>query len=128
MNKTPQWKLEANKRWRDKNKDTIAYNKRNSRLRRFGLTPESLVNMLEDQDSVCMICKEGPLELEGKINLSVHIDHCHSCGEVRGLLCKRCNMTLGFIEKDVDKFGKIFMFYIDHHVDHEIAIGRDVSE
>jgi hypothetical protein len=39
------------------------------------------------QDKVCAIC--GAAENLG-------IDHCHTTGAIRGVLCGHCNSTLGF--------------------------------
>ncbi len=75
MGKTHQRKLEANARYRKRNREDVLYHKRNARLRRFGLEPEDLTRMLEIQEYKCACCGEGPLLREGKTNLSAHIDH-----------------------------------------------------
>ena len=57
------------------------------RKRRYGLSRERYEELLEQTGGVCQICLgEG---------LSVHVDHDHSSGLVRGLLCPRCNLGLG---------------------------------
>ena len=45
---------------------------------------------LEDQNNECAICGT-PFEDEYK----AQIDHCHTSGRVRGLLCIECNWMLG---------------------------------
>lgn len=102
------------KGYRERNKEAIAYHKSNARLRRFGLEPEDLTEMLNNQNFKCKICGEGPLTRNGKTNLSSHLDHCHECNQVRALLCKRCNTLLGFIESDFQKFEKAMLYYVDH--------------
>lgn len=62
---------------------------RNSGLRkRFGITNDDYFEMLKEQNGVCAICETKP---EGYL----HVDHCHETGEIRGLLCKPCNLGLG---------------------------------
>jgi Recombination endonuclease VII len=34
----------------------------------------------------------------------------HATGDVRGLLCMRCNLLLGMIEKDYDRVEKMFEY------------------
>jgi len=45
------------------------------------------------QNNQCKIC--GVPEI--KLNQRLHLDHNHSTGQMRGLLCKKCNSLLGFV-------------------------------
>lgn len=54
-----------------------------------------------EQKGLCAICKE-PSPPEGP---AFHIDHDHASGEVRGLLCRRCNWLLGHAEDSVDRLN-----------------------
>lgn len=73
--------------------------------------------LLIEQDFKCRVCGVGPLQREGRANLSSHLDHCHDCGELRGLVCKRCNGLLGYIESNYDAFFKAWLFHVDHVMD-----------
>lgn len=62
----------------------------------FGLTSEDYERMFAAQNGVCAICKQPETKLSNlgtPINLAV--DHCHSSGTIRGLLCRDCNVGLG---------------------------------
>jgi hypothetical protein len=93
---------EAVKRWRAK-----------FRLSRYGLTDETFSRLLEIQQNACAMCFE-PFQ-DGQ---PVFVDHDHaccpdekkSCGRcVRGLLCLRCNVALGYIER----MGELARSYLD---------------
>ena len=57
----------------------------------YGITLEQYNTMLEAQDYRCAICGNED-EVEGR---RLAIDHCHTSGKVRGLLCGKCNRGLG---------------------------------
>lgn len=61
---------------------------------KFGLTPGQYAKMLEAQDGLCAICRQPP----GTHRLAV--DHDHSTGQIRGLLCAPCNVALGGFHDD----------------------------
>jgi len=68
--------------------------------RRFGMSLDDYRAMLELQRGGCAIC--GRPEPEGG---SLHVDHDHETGAVRGLLCFRCNGALGNLDEDVDRLA-----------------------
>ena len=63
---------------------------------KYGISAEEYDEMLLEQGGVCVICSAEP----GKRRLSV--DHCHSEGHVRGLLCQNCNAGLGMFQDNPD--------------------------
>ena len=63
-----------------------AYN----RAGRYGLTDEDYADLLSYQGARCAIC--------GNVS-KLSIDHDHTTGKVRGLLCQACNTRLGLIEQ-----------------------------
>lgn len=69
---------------------SMARNYRSEHLRRkFGLTLDEYENLLRRQGGRCAVCGRRP----GKASL--HVDHDHKTGDIRGLLCFRCNGGLG---------------------------------
>ena len=76
------------------------------RLRRYGLTVERYMDMLEDQGHACAIC--GSPEPGGTGAWCIDHDHAccdgvGSCGEcVRGLLCSQCNSGLGMFRDSIE--------------------------
>ncbi len=53
-------------------------------------------NMLSKQNNVCAICKN-----KCKKNKNLSVDHSHSTGNIRGLLCNDCNVGLGFFQDNI---------------------------
>ena len=84
--------------WYVNNKEQAAKNARIVKLKMYGLTPEEYQSILEAQDHSCAICKTKDA-LNGKPN-RMYVDHCHTTGKVRGLLCQKCNSGLGMFKDD----------------------------
>jgi hypothetical protein len=59
----------------------------------YGISLEQYEAMVARQGGLCGICKE-------KLEKSLCVDHCHTSGRVRGLLCNNCNCMLGFAQDD----------------------------
>lgn len=70
-------------RWEFKNPEKV----RAHRLKQYGITPGDFERMLAEQGGACAICKD--------INRKWCVDHDHSSGEVRAILCHGCNTAIG---------------------------------
>lgn len=76
------------------NETTSTHDNFNRRFRKYGITREEFEHMYDLQLGRCAIC-QIPLS-----ETRVHVDHCHSSQEVRGLLCNLCNPGLGYFQDD----------------------------
>jgi len=68
-------------------------------VKRYGVTKEDYYKLLEEQNNVCAICHKA--DISGR---KLSVDHCHSTGEVRGLLCSKCNTALGLLGDNIELF------------------------
>lgn len=71
------------------------------KLSKYGLTIDDYDRMFAAQSGACNICRKPPKQ--GK---SLHVDHCHDTGRIRGLLCFRCNFGLSFFFDDADTVAR----------------------
>lgn len=78
-----------------------------NRLRsKYRLTLEQYLAMQGSQGGVCAICKTEPK--------TWFIDHCHSTGKVRALLCMQCNTGIGML-RDNPELMESAASYIRRH-------------
>ncbi|WOL25647.1 hypothetical protein [Pectobacterium phage PcaP1EGY] len=71
-----------------------AYLKRN-----YGITLDTYEVMLTEQNHKCKICGgDGFIMNPNRHKLKLVVDHCHTTGKVRGLLCHNCNRALGLLQ------------------------------
>jgi hypothetical protein len=66
----------------------------NHRRKRYGLNEEQYDAMILSQNNLCAICNKPS-------HKTLHIDHNHTTGKVRGLLCSNCNTGIGFFKEDI---------------------------
>lgn len=76
------------RQWDANNKDYIF---EKELKHKFNITIVEYNEMLAKQNHRCFLCERHRSELP--IRLSV--DHCHTTGKIRGLLCGNCNRGLG---------------------------------
>lgn len=108
--KNPERASASAKRWAEKNpsrRKEIAYN---SKLKsNYGIELAGYQRMLEQQDGKCAICGgEGGAGRSEVFKLFV--DHCHTTGKIRGLLCMKCNSGLGYFEDDIMKMKSAIQY------------------
>ena len=79
-------------KWRAANPDKVRGQHRRAGLKNYDLTPAQYNLIFQTQNGCCAIChcKAGKKKLA--------VDHDHTTGKVRGLLCFRCNTALERLE------------------------------
>lgn len=101
-------KRQASKKWRDNNKEKVL-NKRYKE--RYGITYEQYCNMLKEQNHKCAIC--GVDEVDSR-NQKLCVDHDHSTGKVRKLLCHNCNCGLGHFKDNLGSIAKALEYLLNN--------------
>jgi len=78
--------------WAKKN----GYDHRSNQIKSvYGVDRDTINKMIENQNNKCGICS-------CVLDKSFHIDHDHETGKIRGILCRYCNMGLGFFRDSID--------------------------
>lgn len=74
----------------------------------YRLTLEDYQQLLNRCDSKCQICNKEVQHIQAEVSVSKKacVDHCHSTGKVRGILCHSCNKQLRFYEDHKDAIKK----------------------
>jgi hypothetical protein len=75
-------------------------------LQKYGLTRRSYETMHAEQGGSCLICGALGKLYPAKGRDILVVDHCHTTGKVRGLLCTPCNTTIGFMKDDPERLRK----------------------
>ena len=95
--------------WNKANPERFARNQRRSLLKkRYGITPEQYDEIFKRQGGVCAICLAPP----GDQGNRLAVDHCHSTGTVRGLLCFKCNTFLGRIDDSPEAAQRVVAYLL----------------
>ena len=120
------------KKWQEDNRDRHLENQRKRRQRpdvklrereghlrrKFGITLDEYGALLQAQRGVCAICGRLPRE-----DSSLHVDHDHETGDVRGLLCFQCNNALGDFDDELERLRSA-VGYLDRPEPEVVAATR----
>lgn len=68
--------------------------------RNYGISVERYRELLAKQNNRCAVCgnEQDQLASDGR-RYALHVDHDHVTGQIRGLVCRRCNYLIGWMEK-----------------------------
>lgn len=100
--KVRQARSKAEKRSAKRKSDPTNHSKRDFESdlwKNYRLTLNDYNVMYEKQKGCCDCCGRHESEFKRKL----HVDHCHATGQVRALLCTRCNPGIGYFEDSVEK-------------------------
>jgi len=102
-------KNEKSKEWARNNPDRVKQQRRKTRLKtKYGLSVEQYASMLEQQHGGCYIC--GAVSNDR----ALAVDHCHTTGAVRKLLCTNCNTLIGQAKDNIDLLNKAINYLKEH--------------
>ena len=89
-------RTEESRKYRSKHSEQNKLRQVRGWLRRlYGLTPEQYEQKLFEQNGVCALCGQPPIDGE-----RLAVDHNHETGQIRALLHKMpCNIIVGYVEK-----------------------------
>jgi hypothetical protein len=76
-------------------------NGRNQTVTKYGMTGADYETLLNEQGGKCAICDATYSKTR-----ALAVDHDHDTGQVRGLLCGRCNSALGMLGDDPETAAK----------------------
>lgn len=67
---------------------------------KYGIGVKEYHKLLEQQNDGCAICGAPPTVRPHSTRATLCIDHDHSTGRIRGLLCSHCNHAIGLMQDD----------------------------
>ncbi len=82
-------------------------NRRNALWNLYRITPEQYDQMLKAQNEKCAMCSIHYSEATKK---RLYVDHDHKTKKVRGLLCNKCNIILGYFDHDLGRIERTVDF------------------
>ena len=86
------------------------FNGRDSHLSRsYGISLDDYNRMLEKQGGCCAICHGDDPKSPTRVN-HWYVDHCHTTGKVRGLLCNACNRALGNFGDSIENLERAILY------------------
>lgn len=76
----------------------------------YGITLDEYHEMFNAQGGVCAICRKPEADSTNGLVHMLAVDHDHENGNVRALLCKKCNTALGLFAHDLNLLRRAFEY------------------
>jgi len=85
--------------------------------------------MFSQQGGICAICRrqETAKGIHGRIR-RLSTDHCHNSGQIRGLLCGRCNAGLGYFQDNTESLKKAILYLEKSHEVPEVRVSATTTD
>ena len=72
----------------------------------YNLSVDEYEQMYAEANGCCQVCGIK----EEHLNKRLAVDHCHTTGKVRGLLCTKCNTALGQLEDSLEIISSLYSY------------------
>lgn len=83
-------------------------------IKRYGISIEEFEDILSNQGGGCGICgQKESVSFDGK-KTRLSVDHNHSSGGIRGVLCRKCNAAIGLLNDDAELVQRAADYIRDH--------------
>ena len=94
-----------------KNKDNIIKSKKEYRYKKlYDLTTDQVNAMRKQQNYCCASCNTH----ESEFKYGLCVDHDHTTGRVRDLLCTNCNTMFGLAKENINIMYSLINYAIKH--------------
>jgi HKD family nuclease len=77
----------------------------------YNMTREEHTKLLVAQNHKCAICG---IDEADSVKQKLYVDHCHTTGKVRALLCHSCNAGIGLFKESIPALANAIA-YLDKH-------------
>ncbi len=104
------------RKWADQQRQYPGRERKRDLYRKYGMTVEQYDQMNTSQDGLCAICSLPETSIDNRTSRPrrLAVDHCHTGGHVRELLCWRCNAVLGRTNDSPELLRKMIA-YLEKH-------------
>lgn len=113
INQAIKW-LKGKIDFKNSKNSNINIHKRYDLKRIYNINQEQFIKLLSRQNNQCGICNTI---LDSKKS-GMNIDHCHETNKIRGILCRKCNLSLGLFNDDI-KLLKNALKWLRKDTNHE---------
>lgn len=76
----------------------------------YGITCDEWEALYKTQGGVCAICLQEGFTMKESHVAKLMVDHCHTTGRVRGLLCHNCNRALGLLKDSTENLTRAIAY------------------
>jgi len=75
----------------------------------YGISMDEFNQLIEFQEGNCAVCFKPLADMNRRAN----VDHDHETGEVRGILCTKCNTGIGHLGDNIEGLERA-LYYLKH--------------
>lgn len=76
----------------------------------YDLSINEYLDIAEKQNFKCAICGKENFAMKACSSGTLVVDHDHTTGDIRGLLCHNCNRALGLMNDDINSLKKALLY------------------